>query len=193
MKITISGYEGSGKDTQAPLLRDELRKVGHDYSLISMGDLRREAAKRRKMTIMEFNEWSTKNPDEGDRYFDNYLREYSQENDNFIAVARLGWYLIPQSIKCFFNVEPYEGAKRIYLANLESPKRNETLANSIEQQMEFNSLRVSKDKKRFCELYGIENHMDPRHFDLIFDTTHLTKQEITPIVFEKVLEKIRAY
>lgn len=191
MKITFSGDEGSGKDTQAPLLIARLKELGYEYSLLSIGNLRREAAKSKGMELQAFNEWSKANPDEGDRFFDEKMRRYGEENDNFIAVARLGWYLVKNSVKIFFEVDPREGARRIYEANLTSPVRNELSASSIEQQMEFNMARVAGDRRRYMDLYGIEDHTARTHFDHIIPTTGRTKQQVNDILFEIVLQKLR--
>jgi len=65
MRITISGPPGSGKGTVSKILAKH-----YHLKFYSVGDLRREAARKKGMTIEKFNKWSEKHPEKGDEYFD---------------------------------------------------------------------------------------------------------------------------
>ncbi|NCN22449.1 AAA family ATPase, partial [Candidatus Falkowbacteria bacterium] len=57
MIITFSGAAGSGKSTIAQKLADNLK-----WPRYYMGGLRREAAKKRGLTLAEYNELGEKDP-----------------------------------------------------------------------------------------------------------------------------------
>ena len=173
MILTISGPPGSGKDTVAKIILDKLP----NYSLTSMGNLRREAAEKRGMSLEEFNAWGEKNPIKSDKEFDDFQKEYGENNDNFIMVARLGWYFIPHSFKVYVDVEEMEGAKRIYEEKQSANSRNEVPADSIEHQRELNSKRVKSDLVRYGELYSIDPY-NKENYDFIVDSTGKTAEEV---------------
>jgi len=47
--------------------------------------------------------------------------------------------------------------------------------------------REKMERERYAMLYGIEDHLDPAHYDFILDTTSLSEQT----VFEKVMAAIQ--
>jgi len=47
--------------------------------------------------------------------------------------------------------------------------------------------REKMERERYRMLYGIENHLDPAHYDFALDTTSLTERE----VFEKAMAEVR--
>lgn len=186
MIITVSGDPGSGKNTFVSILLKKLVEAGKIYNLISMGNLRREFAAKKKWTLAELNEWSTQNPDQGDREFDNYLAEYGKKHDNFIAIARLGWYFLLQSFKVYVAVDSRVGAERIFAQKQTGHARNEVSVGSVEEQMKVNSQRTLQDIARFRELYGIEDFTDPSHYDLVVDSSAMTPDKLADSVFEKI-------
>jgi cytidylate kinase len=188
MILTVGGDPGSGKDTVVQRVLLQLKEQGIDYALLSMGNLRRDAAAKKGMTIEAFNEWSVANPDEGDRFFDTQLAEYGKAHDNFIAIARLGWYSIPHSLKVFVRVDPYVGAERIFNQKLKDNSRNESSVASVEEQMARNAARVAGDRKRYNQLYGIQDFTDPKHYDVILDSTGKSIDRVTHELLEHVLK-----
>jgi cytidylate kinase len=44
------------------------------------------------------------------------------------------------------------------------------------------------ERERYKMLYGIEDHLDPKQYDFVLDTTSLTEQE----VFDKVMWLVKA-
>lgn len=184
MIITVNGAPGSGKDTFVEILLEKLAHTGKSFSKISMGNLRRNFAEKKGMTIAELNEWSVQNPDQGDKEFDAYLAEYGKNHDNFIAIARLGWYFLPHSLKLYIDVDPKVGAERIYKYKQTHDSRNEVHVQSIAEQMEINARRTEQDIKRFRKLYGIENYTDASHFDFVLDSTHMTPEQLADSVFD---------
>ena len=172
MIITIGGHPGSGKDALASLLSEDT-----GMPVVSMGNLRREAADKKGMTLQEFNTWSKMNPEEGDAYFDNFQVEYGKSKDNFIMVSRLGFHWIPHSETLFLSVDPRVGAERIYEAKLASSERNELGVSSVEEQVEQNRVRMKEDEERFFGLYRVNIH-DLKNFKYVQDTSEMTQEEV---------------
>lgn len=182
MIITISGPPGSGKDAAAKRLSERL-----NLPITSMGNLRRDAAKEKGMTIEEFNQWSLENPEEGDHYFDNFQKKYGQEKDNFIMVSRLGWHFIPHSKKIYIDVAPEIGAERIFNQKKKENQRNEHLVETIEEQIRLNQERIKNDIERYKILYNI-NPYKKKNYDIIIDSTEITMEE----TFAKILELLES-
>ena len=180
MIITIAGPPGSGKDTVARNLAKKL-----NYVVVSIGNIKREAAKSKGMTIEQFNSWSKVNPKEGDIYFDDFIKSYGVKNDNFIMVARLGWYLIPSSKKIFLNVDSKIGAERIFKQkqNLNERKNSEHQVHSIEEQENLNQDRIDNERERFLKLYGADPY-SLSNYDLIIDSSNSDINKIIRLILE---------
>ena len=48
--------------------------------------------------------------------------------------------------------------------------------------------RLATEKKRYRELYGIEDHVDLSHFDIVVDTTRLLPEEVLREMLQKIEE-----
>lgn len=190
MIITIAGPPGSGKDTVANLLIKKINGKGLEYELLSIGDLRRVAAIEKGMTIEEFNEWSLKNPKEGDEYFDEFQKKHAKKTSDFVLVSRLGWHLIPHSFKIYIDVEPYEGARRIFeQKKADQNNRNEYVCKSIEEQQKIDMKRIESDKKRYQTLYNI-NPYEKKNYDFIIDSTNIKPGKIVLQIFNKIKNEL---
>jgi CMP/dCMP kinase len=163
MKLTLSGTAGSGKGTIAELL---IKKYNLTY--YDVGNMRREEATRRNMTLAEFNTWSETHP-QGDVYFDKLQEQIGKTQDNFIMVGRLSWHFIPDAIKILLLVDEIHAARRIY----EHTQKQGRLAESfttLSQAIEQVKTRNISDISRYQKQYGIHTY-DPSHFDIVIDTT----------------------
>jgi cytidylate kinase len=178
MKITISGLPGAGKD----ILR---RKLEKEYVIpsFSIGDLRREYAKKMGMDIQKFNKYSEKNP-EGDIQADNYQKEWAKKHKDFILDGRLSYHFIPESIRIFLAVSPEIGAKRIF----QEKRKSEKKVSSILDQKKLNLERCISDVERYKERYGIKNCYDENNFDIIIDTTKRSQEETVQLAKIKILD-----
>lgn len=86
MLITVSGPPGSGKSTAATGLAAELA-----FDHVSGGDLFREMAKERDLSLAEFGELAEAD-DTIDRNLDRRLRETAADRDDLVLESRLaGW------------------------------------------------------------------------------------------------------
>jgi cytidylate kinase len=171
MKITISGALGSGKSTVAKLLA---KKLHLDH--YSMGDFQRMLAEEKGMSILEFSEYVMNNP-QIDRLTDEKLKKIGEQNADFVVDARLGWYFIPDSIKIFLHVDEEESARRIYAAKRGDETENKDLQKTIQNIKK----RKAAEIERYKKLYNV-NYYDPKHYDLLIDTTHISAQDVVDTI-----------
>lgn len=183
MIITITGDLGSGKSTVAEKLAANL-----GYERFYIGGIRREAAKAKGMTLEEYNTYGESHP-ETDFEVDDYQKKLGQEKDNFIMEGRTSWFLIPNSLKIYFKVDPLEGAKRIFKELQSENNRNEGRnIQTLEDLLERNAKRLASDKLRYQKYYQKDCY-DEKNFDLIIDTTDLTREQ----AFEKTLAYVQSH
>jgi predicted cytidylate kinase len=185
MIITITGEPGSGKSTIGKKLAQEL---GYDHYYI--GQIRRDAAKKRGMTLAEYNKYGETHP-ETDIEVDDYQKNLGKEKDNFVIEGRTSWFLIPHSTKIYITVDPEEGARRVFKELQVDNNRNEdngllTLTDVLRSHRE----REASDMLRYQKYYQ-KNCSDKNNFDLIVDTTKLTPKEAFDSVWSHIKETIK--
>lgn len=176
MIVTIGGKRGSGKTSVGRLVAERL-----GYRFYSIGDMRGKMAMEKGMTIDEFNKLAEKE-EWADTEFDEYTRKVGKEEDNFVIDAWLGFHFIPHSVKVFLDVEPEEGAKRIF----KDQRPDEPRKGTVGEILEMGQKRVEKDRERWKKRYGADI-LDMGNYDFVLDTTGLTKAQVV----EKVLEFLK--
>ncbi len=177
--ITIGGNLGAGKTT---LAADLAKKLG--YEELYMGKIFRDLAEERGLDIEALYD-KLKNDPELEKSIDDRQAAFMREHDNTIVQGRIAWFFAKQSpytvINLFLAVSPEIGAAR-------SKERPEYHNKTVEEVMAANAFRAQLELERYKKLYGIENFLDPSHYDVIIDTTHLAKNE----VLEKVLSHVES-
>jgi cytidylate kinase len=184
MIITISGMPGSGKTTTAAALAKKFNLKEY-----YMGNIRREVAKKKGITLNELNMLGETDPST-DKVVDDYLIQLGKTEDNFIAEGRTAYHFIPESIKIFMAVELTTGAERIFndLKDKENPSnRNEAAGLTIQEQADLLQKRMDSDKLRYKKYYSIDV-FNKDNYDLWIDTTDLTKEQVV----EKIAEFIKS-
>ncbi len=172
MIITINGLPGSGKTTIAKRIADSL-----GYEHYYMGKIRREAAKKRGMTLAEYNTWGETDPTT-DTEVDDYVKTLGSTKDNFVIESRTAWYLIPQSIKIFITVDPLIGATRVFKELQTSSHRNEdSELKNIQSVLISHQKRMASDRLRYQKYYGID-YSALNNFDFVIDTSELSPDEV---------------
>lgn len=185
MIITISGEPGSGKSTIGKKLAEIL---GYDHYYI--GQIRRDAAHKRGMTLAEYNKLGESSP-ETDIEVDNYQKNLGINNDNFVIEGRTSWFLIPDSIKIFISVDPVIGAQRVFKELQADNSRNEDNdLKSVESVLESHRSREASDALRYKKYYN-KNCSDKSNYDLVVDTTNLNQEEAFASVWDYVKNHIR--
>lgn len=166
MNITITGNLGSGKSSVCK----ELEKSG--FTIISAGDIFRQIAAEKGMTVIELNEAAKK-----DRSIDDMLDQRSTElgktMDHTVFDSRLAWHFVQHSFKVFLLVDTKEAARRVFTGNSRSA---ETYQDIKEAQAGLEE-RAKLEQERFKNLYGID-YYDACNYDLIIESTAASPQQI---------------
>ncbi len=184
MIITFNGTEGSGKSTIAKKLAE---KLGWDHYYI--GGIRREMAKKRGMTLEEYNKLGETDSNT-DLEVDEYQKKLGETKDNFVIEGRTSWHFIPHSLKIYIDVDKKIGAERIYKELQKPNKRNEAQGiKTLEDVIEKNKNRQICDNKRYWKYFKIKVH-DKKHFDYILDTSNLNKKEAFDKLYSYIQSKI---
>lgn len=171
-KITIFGLAGTGKGTVCRILCERL-----GYKSFSGGDFARETARKMNLTLNEIDELSRYDKSV-DIERDRVIEDFGKNNDNFVVEARLGWKFIPDSFKVCFECDFEERTRRV--AQREKKDIVTVQAETIQ--------RENAIYDRFLKYYGIKDINDPKHFDLIIDTTHVTPEEIADKIINSLKE-----
>ena len=159
LTITVSGLSGSGKSTIGRAIAKAF-----NLKLKSMGDIFRELAKEKGMTIEEF---SKTRDVETDIMLDKKAMEFAKKG-NIVLIGRLtGWVAgdnadVKVWVDCSENVRIKRVAKRESISNEEAGKR------ILE--------RDGADAKRYKEIYDIDVD-DKSIYDILFDNTDATYKE----------------
>jgi len=178
MIITISGKPGAGKSTIAKELSKEF-KLKH----YSMGDLMREIAKRRGITLMQLNRLNLANKTI-DNQLDEMQKKLGKEEDNMIIDGRLSFHFIPNSIKIFLEVSLEKAAERIFNDQRDTERKYKTL-NDAKIAIKK---REEGDRERYLNHYNIDC-FNRDNFDIIFNTTNFKLDETV----KKLINMINDY
>lgn len=169
--IVISGEIGTGKTTLAYNLAREL-----GWEALSGGQFIRKWHEEHSLPLND----TMKIPEEVDREMDMSFKKRMKEDKGVIFESHLaGWLAkdFPETLKVLCIADFEVMMERVA----------ERQGVSVEEARQEYSKRPMDLYKKFKRLYGVENNFDRRYFDLIIDTTNLTKEEVV----EKVLEKLK--
>ncbi len=180
MIVTIGGNVGAGKTTLATRLAPAL-----NYEQLYVGGIFREMAAKKNLSIEQFYARLKDDP-ALEQAVDQRQATMMRKRDNLIVQGRIAWYFAKGSpfkvFNIFLTVSPEMGARR-------SGEQKENIGRSTDEMASATAEREKMECERYKMLYGIENHLDPAHYDLVLNTTALSEQE----VFEKVLAAIKEH
>lgn len=166
MNITITGNLGSGKSSVCK----ELEKSG--FQVISAGDIFRQIAAEKHMTVLELNEAAKK-----DRSIDDMLdrrsTELGKKMDHTVFDSRLAWHFVENSFKVFLLVDTQEAARRVFEGNNRSAENYQ----SLEQARDGLEERARLEQDRFRDLYGID-YYDAGNYDLVIESTYASPEQL---------------
>jgi cytidylate kinase len=169
--ISISGRPGSGKSAVAKLLA---ARLGLDH--VSAGDFMREMADERGVSILALSEIA-ESDDAIDREIDARTARLGETRDGFVMDARLAWHFLPTSLKVFLDVRPEVAAMRIFGAG----RTDETENTDFDATLRAIERRTESERQRYTGYYGID-YLDPRHFDLVVDTSDLAPDDVVEAI-----------
>jgi len=172
MIITISGKAGSGKSTIAKLLAKKLSLKHY-----SIGDLMRQMAKEKGISLLELSELAEK--DESiDKELDEKQIELGKKEKNFVIDGRLTAFFIPKAdFKIFLECDDKVRAERILKDERETEKSKD-----INEMIKKIKRREESERKRYKEYYNVD-YYKKELYDFVIDTTNLSVGE----VLDKVL------
>lgn len=178
LQMTISGHPGSGTSTLVSLLRE-----AKGWSSLNGGELFRQEAKRRKMSLSEFGQLCKENL-EVDRQLDALLKEEMMRTDDeapSIVESRLsGWWAYKLGLstpRIWLEVDDLERAKRVQARE----------GGDLSSIVEANKQRSKVDEQRFDELYGLlPQQTEP--YTHIINASDLNPQEVLALVLD-ILEE----
>lgn len=165
MLITISGPPGSGKSTLSRMI-----SVRFGMELVSMGDIFRQMAKDRCVSLEEFG-LAAKCDEDIDKKLDDAQKEIAKEKDNIILEGRLSGLLVDADLKIWLKAPLKIRAERI--AKRESK--------SVLAAMRETSEREQCERDRYLNYYDIDIK-DLSVYDLVIDSTRWKPDEICEIV-----------
>lgn len=179
MIITISGQAGNNKTEVAKYLSKKLKTKYY-----SIGELRKQMASKRNMTLLELNKLGEKR-NFTDKEVDDYQQKLGEEKGNYIIAGRLSYNFIPDSIKILLKSHIRTRADRIF--NKEKrQERFRDIGDAIVSLIE----RENSDQKRWLKYYNIDCTSELQ-YDLIIDTDNLNTEEITNKIFRFIrIEKL---
>lgn len=182
MIITIGGNVGAGKTTLAAMLSHEL-----NYEQLIVGGIFRDMAAEKNLTIEQFYAQLKDDP-AIEQEVDQRQATMMREKDNIIVQGRVAWYFAKSSpfkvFNIFLSADPATGARR-------SGERKENVGRSTDEMIVATAEREKMERERYSMLYGIENHLDPAHYDFVLETSALTPQETFDKVMTAVNERVK--
>lgn len=167
MRVTISGLPGSGTTSLTYHLAS-----AHRFDVISAGEVFRQMAKERGMSLGEFGAFCEGDPSV-DRLIDERQREIALSQDQILIEGRLSGWMIP------------EADLRIWLkASLECRVRRILDRDSFadfDAALKATADRESSEALRYRQYYDIDySSLDPYH--LVLDTELWSVDQLGQIV-----------
>ena len=173
MKITISGPPGSGTTTVAKKLSEKL-----GIPLISAGEVFRQLAMEKGMTLEEFSKLAETDP-KIDNLVDQRQKELSNQYDSGIFEGRLSGWMIDADLKVWIYCRPEVRYERI------AKRENKP----IEVVRAETKLREESERSRYLKIYGIDID-DLSIYHLAVNSEKFNPDEIVEIIL-KALEIVK--
>ena len=159
LTITVSGLSGSGKSTIGKAIAKAF-----GLELKSMGDVFRDSAKEKGISIEEF---SKSRSEETDILLDKKTLELAKKG-NVVLIGRLTAWVAGDNadVKLWVDCDKQTRIKRV-------AKRENISEEEAKRRIEE---RDTADAKRYEKLYGIDVN-DKSVYDILFDNTDATFEE----------------
>lgn len=170
MKITISGLPGTGTTTVAKIIAKKL-----NLKLISAGEIFRELAIKKGMTLEEFSKYAEENP-EIDLLIDRTQKELAEKEKDAVIEGRLsGWFIKDADLRVLLFADPEIRYQRI-------AKRENKDISTVRRETK---LREEIEKRRYQKFYNI-NIDDWSIYDIIINSGKFSAEKIADIIIKAV-------
>lgn len=178
--ITITGKPGSGKSSTADLIAKEL-----GYQRFSSGDFMRQIALETGISLNDLSKQAEADNGEIDKKIDDAVRNAGNQ-EKIVIDSRLAFHWIPESFKIYLDL-PLEISKERILKNLEENKLRQAseTAENAEDVYKKITKRLESERKRYKELYGIEDHTAHGNFDLVVNTNKNSLEQVAEIIIKE--------
>jgi CMP/dCMP kinase len=177
MIIIISGLPGAGKSTVAKLVAQKL-----DYKHYSTGDIQRDLAKKKGVSLKEWHDIQVKDP-QSDIMVDDCTKDVLRNEGDIVFDSWVAPCFADDAIKVFLTCEETERARRRVMQ-----KRKEEKFETIEESVLGMRERVENNRQRWIKLYNYD-FLEMAQYDLIIDTTKITIDQVA----EKVVNYIKDF
>lgn len=160
MIVAIAGPIGVGKSTVAKLLAQQL-----GYRYISGGEVFRDIARQRGISVTEVNRLAERDPSL-DHELDRRQRELAQQGD-CVVESRLSGWMVEADLKVWLKAPSEIRAERV------AARERQPIAAAQAELAE----RERSEWARYKQLYGIDvDDLNPYH--LVIDTTKWSAEAI---------------
>ncbi|MCA9496014.1 MAG: cytidylate kinase family protein [Nanoarchaeota archaeon] len=166
VKISIFGLAGTGTSSTAKEL-----SIRHDLEFVSSGNMFRESAKSRNLSLMEFSRLCLKD-ESVDKELDKKVADFGSKNDNFVIDSRLAWYFIPDSVKI----------KLVCDSDVRFARISERDKIDIDEAIIKTLAREESEVNRYFNYYGIVDYSLDSNFDLIINTTSTSLLDVCDLI-----------
>ena len=182
MNITITGNLGSGKSSIAKLLKEK------GYEIVSTGQIFRQLAMDKGVSVEEFNRQVNEAASKGDRSVDKMIDDTTtkigMERDHIVFDSRLAWHFAPQSFKVFVITDIDEASRRVFHDSLRAGSE------SYESQEACKKALINRQKLetvRYKEIYDID-YYDMSNYNLVIESTNAAPAELAQEILDKMEE-----
>jgi predicted cytidylate kinase len=169
--LTVGGPPGSGTSTLCRLLQE---RTGLRY--IYAGQIFREMAKERGMSLLEFSALCQRDPSI-DLDLDRTMLIEAKKGDAILEGRMIGPFCAREklySFKIYLDADPAERAMRV----------RERDGGTIDEVTRAMREREEIEKDRYARYYNMDP-TDRGWYDLLIDSTHFTPEEVLGLVLDK--------
>jgi predicted cytidylate kinase len=174
MIITLGGLPGSGKTTVARILADKLK-----MEYINAGDIFRNLAAKKGMTLEEFGFFAERNPNI-DRAIDKKLLEIARR-DNVILEGRLAGIMLElndvEALKVWLEAPLEERVRRV----------SDRDTKSTEAALSDTQTREKSEWDRYYNIYHVDIR-DLSVYNMVVQTQDRTPEDIAEEIIERFNE-----
>ena len=168
LNITLSGFPGTGTTTVGNLVAKKL-----NMKFISSGEIFRNLAKEKGMTLLEFGKLCEKDS-AVDKLIDSRQKELSDTKDNTLFEGRLSGHMCNSCFKIWLFAPQNIRAKRI------SWREDKPYEVVLEKMIK----REKSEAIRYKDYYDIDIN-DVSLYDLVIDSSKATAEEISNKIVDK--------